>query len=155
MTSSFPWPELDLPLEPLALSIEQKTWFAQQVIEKKSTITLLAREFGLSIQTVSWWCHMVRKGKKMRGNVGRPRVIDEKSINEVSEFCHGHGFANAAALKEVILEQCVETYKRRRVIVSNDSSDDDEPTKLISRRSMKRYVDNYFPQIEAAAQVTV
>lgn len=91
MSSSCPWGREFPNLSQEKLTPEQKTWIANQIIEKKHPPKYFTEKYKLDNKLVSGWAKKVRKGQKLHSGKGQPakitpsieRIIQERIENNV------------------------------------------------------------------------
>ena len=105
----------------------------------------MSQKYKLPTTSINKWIRKVRSGSFFAEDVGRPRLLDNRSMSNVGNFCSDTwGLADPlpTVLKPVIQSESHETLSRRhRRIYDECLQHNNLPT--MSRRSMGRYTDHY------------
>mmetsp|Transcript_12133 Transcript_12133/g.26670 ORF Transcript_12133/g.26670 Transcript_12133/m.26670 type:complete len:188 (+) Transcript_12133:138-701(+) len=130
----FPWGLDSTVTGPGSLTPEQKKWFVSQHVDEGVSAARLGRRFQLNHHTIYQWVKTFRKTGKLEGKRGRPRLLDEQSMEGVDSYCAINGYGDTKELREKIRTS------RKKQKVGNDVNQDDIPVGELSRRSMLRYI---------------
>ncbi len=120
------------------LSVEEKRWLGEQIISKRATAAQISQKLGLVQSTLYRYSNWVRKEHRMEEEVGRPRCLDDISINAIFEAIRNLPSMSDAQLRNVIKKEYTATYSRR-----HDALDEGDEVIEMPRRSLKRYFE-YF-----------
>ncbi len=125
-------------LYPSIMSGEEKSWLAAEIILGNETPKSIGNKYGINPKLVRKWVRHVKGGKILYADMGRPRLLDKTSIISIKNLCmEKNDINNDDLMSKIIIEQH-ETLSRRNV--------GEMEGKKMSRRSMKRYLNEYLEQ---------
>jgi hypothetical protein len=81
------------------------------------------------------YIRLVKKGKRLYSDLGRPRLLDRISIASIKDYCIDESDLNKNNLKVEIESEYINTLVRRNAI--------DIELAEMSRSSLKRYLDDF------------
>ena len=131
----------------------EKLWVVNEIMCRRVKTKSFAETHNLRANTLSKWVHAVRNNIELGSTYGRQRCLDETSVGKVSEFIaevYGLGEPGEKAVEFQVTEEFVKTFSRRYPKRYHHCLEDgEEPT--ISRRSLKRYVNEFVHNIPITA----
>jgi len=82
-----PWGIGDHDLSSRILCADEKRWIASAIIRHGFKAKYFVKRFKLKPQTVYNCCKSFKQGGCVHGKPGRPRVVDDDSLREISYSC--------------------------------------------------------------------
>jgi transposase len=92
-----PWGRRVPDLSKSVLTLEQKTWLAERVINGLETAKELNIKYKISLNTIYRWISLLKSGKKLLTN-GRPSVILEEHFEKIEETVNSSAAGISASL---------------------------------------------------------
>ena len=71
-----PWGRSTPDLSQKVITLDQKQWFIQEIVSKKTTSKMLANKFNLNENRIKGWVRKVKKGVNLSESVGRPLAVN-------------------------------------------------------------------------------
>lgn len=84
------------------LPVMKKQEIVEDVLSKRRTVEEVCDECNLNANTVHQWVSRFRKGKKLRDQWGRPRLLDEESMANVYNTVNGIDALDEDELKDIL-----------------------------------------------------
>eukprot|EP00597_Dinobryon_sp_UTEXLB2267_P009170 CAMPEP_0170082540 /NCGR_PEP_ID=MMETSP0019_2-20121128/18096_1 /TAXON_ID=98059 /ORGANISM="Dinobryon sp., Strain UTEXLB2267" /LENGTH=158 /DNA_ID=CAMNT_0010297449 /DNA_START=34 /DNA_END=513 /DNA_ORIENTATION=+ len=80
-----PWGRRIPDLSDKELTIDQKTWLANRVINRQETANELSLKTKISVFTLYKWIRIIKSGAKLSEN-GRQRIIAQEHLPKIEDF---------------------------------------------------------------------
>ena len=117
-------------------TVAEKLHLGGLIVSSMMTTSEVQRDYVIAKRTILKYAQSVREGKVLYPSGGRPPLIDAEGMNNVREFVHRHTDIDDLTIKEILLVEYENTYKRRHLM-----NVDEEVTLPRPRRStLHRYV---------------
>lgn len=128
---SCPWGRRSLDLSKEVLSIEQKSWIANEVISGNQTTTDLNRKYNISPPNIRHWVRRIRNGEALLSG-GRPASISTSFFPDIKNSLSSGPFnVTADEFRSTVHRYAIETIQSRKNIASAQ-------VKLPSDRTIRR-----------------
>ena len=132
-----PWGDYPVDLTGIKLTIEQKTWLGEFMITTQNSEYILRNRYKLKRTQLWHYRKCVQDNIKIYKGRGRPRVIDEMGIEEITNYVRSES-PSKELFKQVLMQEHVNTVCRRKPGIDADG------VKPLSKRSVNRYTSNLF-----------
>jgi hypothetical protein len=129
-----PWNGIHADLSITSLSGQQKLWLGQQISSRRQTAEALSKRFNLKKKTLQWYGQRVSKGINPMGKAGRPKCLDNDSIQKCVDYYRMQNDEDTKKLRVQIRQAAKETVDRKKTVMIKADR------KNISIRSVKRYM---------------
>lgn len=123
----------------------EKLWVVNEILCQRSKPKLMNQKYKIPSTSINKWIRKVRQGKFFSDRVGRPRLLDDRSMSNVGNYCsQTWGLCDPVptVLKPVIRNESHQTLSRRYQRVYLERLQQNNLPEM-SRRSTGRYVDHY------------
>ena len=125
-------------------TVEQKNWMIDSIIQKNETAASCARKYRINRKSLHKLVRRRLKGIPVRSKTGRPRVLDEISIDSIDSQIRENSSTKVDLLRGSIQEEFINSHNRRHPNSSNGIESEADSVK-ISRRSLKRNLHSFQP----------
>jgi len=112
------------------LTIDEKTWLANRVINGDETVKELHLKSKISVSTLYGWISIIRSGNKLLDN-GRPPIIAEEHLSKIEDFITSSKTSISASIFED------EVHKYAVVTAQNRKNISESQVHRPSRRTFK------------------
>lgn len=121
------------------LPIMKKQEIVHDVVSKQRTVEEVCDECNLHPNTVHQWVSRFKKGKKLRDQWGRPRLLDEESMAKVYHKVNGLDILEETELKDLLRVEYNESRRRKLPEGCSESLYDVELSKMTERNYIRTF----------------
>lgn len=123
------------------LTVSQKQWVGEQVVDGGWTVSKLALRIGLRHRIVKRYAHKVRHRTIFKSGPGRARLLDQNSVDVLHRWASENDGCSDDEQLDVLVERInfekVETVGRR---LQDDQAVSVGAIRRVSQRSLGRYI---------------
>lgn len=123
-------------------TLEQKCWMIDSIIARKETAATCAKKYYINRKSLNKLVRRRLQGHPTRLKSGRPRVLDEISIDLIDASIRENSDTTVDNLRGSISEEFQASHSRRHPDIPADL-ENGVPSVRISRRTLKRYLGNF------------
>lgn len=133
-------------------TLEQKCWMIDSILEHSETAASCAKKYHINRKSLNKLVRRRLQGHPTCLKSGRPRVLDQISIDSIDASIRENSGTTVDLLKGTISEEFKASHSRRHPDRPTELENGVAPVK-ISRRSLKRYFGSFEPGLHNSANM--
>jgi transposase-like protein len=132
----------------IILPAATKDHICEQILANNESHFAMCNQYGMEPVTVRQWVLKAKRGLKLHGRDGRPRLVDEETVEVIQSYMLENGGISDEDLKDFIRHQYDKSCKRKYNEVSDDEDSHDNITYKLKRHTLYRLVRNLRAEAE-------